>query len=540
MGFADKSHATFDDGIYTLDKELTFLVKVKAGDVVSVDYESGSDYITGRLQIKTLDNAILHETSNIKRREGITVEYEFISDYEGFLVVSRGDKSIKNKIYEVRLNDEMIFDGHNFITATIDIDSRFIQVRNLNINSADITFDYSKLPKNLQAKEILLLLEDEFIVIEEPYKLKELQAGTKYEYDVRINFDDKTLGKLKFNFTTPEIDLNDFVSARNITDNSARLNFDFSKLQVSPQRIEVYDENARRLLRTSEPYYQIRNLSPETSYKYTIKVVFDTKNAAEQTIEFTTLEPNKEVSNLTATPTAYDVLLTWEMPNYESLEKVRVYRKNKPKPMARLARLLSLNANDGYQAIFETNGTNFKDLTVEPDSEYIYKVTTVAGDSESEGKEITVRTKQLSVVGGGIEEDQDTGDYLISWEQPTKGKVLVQIAGKDYKTVNASDLKILIPKKDMKYNILGAPDVKIVPIDENGNLGVPSKPDNSNGLNTGTVKLPDQLTAENVLKSGVSLVGIVGLFILLGLAFRVVPKLIKMIRISYEGKRGDA
>lgn len=52
-------------------------------------------------------------------------------------------------------------------------------------------------------------------------------------------------------------------------------------------------------------------------------------------------------------------------------------------------------------------------------------------------------------------------------------------------------------------------------------------------INFGAVKLP--FTSADLLTAGVGLLGVVGGFVLLALAFKVVPKLISLIVGSFRG-----
>jgi len=55
------------------------------------------------------------------------------------------------------------------------------------------------------------------------------------------------------------------------------------------------------------------------------------------------------------------------------------------------------------------------------------------------------------------------------------------------------------------------------------------------GINFSGITLP--FTAQDLLTAGVGLLGVVGAFVLLALAFRVVPKLISLIMGSFKGSK---
>ncbi len=148
----------------------------------------------------------------------------------------------------------------------------------------------------------------------------------------------------------------------------------------------------------------------------------------------------------------------------------------------------------------------------------------------------------MGASGGGIEKDPNE-DYVITWTNPITGKMKVLVGGKQYAIVPASDKKIVIPKDKMVFDLIGNPDVQLVPIDENGNEGIPSKPGGSgvgNGGGIGDIvgggEVGKVVNPENTLKGGVELLKVIGGFILLGLSFLVVPRLIKLIRNSFDTK----
>lgn len=57
------------------------------------------------------------------------------------------------------------------------------------------------------------------------------------------------------------------------------------------------------------------------------------------------------------------------------------------------------------------------------------------------------------------------------------------------------------------------------------------------GLDFSSITLP--FSASDLLQAGVALLGVVGAFVLLGLAFRVVPKLISLITGAFRQGAGN-
>jgi len=332
--------------------------------------------------------------------------------------------------------------------------------------------------------------------------------------------------------------------------NSARLVFKSKGLKNAPEFIYVYDSKGNYIgqvgVRTdADTSYKFSNLESETKYTYQVKGKFGDLFTDKVTVNFTTPEGDKEVTNLNATATAQEVSLVWKMPVYKNLDVARIYRQKEDTGM--IARFFSFFAAESkYEPIFETNGTTFKDLTVKADKEYTYKVTTVDKlGNETDGKTVVIKTKKMAVSGGGIETDEN-GDYVITWTSPTSGKIKVLVGGEQYAIVAASDKKIVIPKEKMKFDLFGKPDVKLVPVDDDGTEGEITKPGTGGsggsggggglGEIVGGGEISKILNPENVLKGGVQLLAVIGGFVLLGLAFRVVPKLVRMIRNAFSAR----
>lgn len=233
-------------------------------------------------------------------------------------------------------------------------------------------------------------------------------------------------------------------------------------------------------------------------------------------------DPTKDidVQSLEALPTHDSVFLKWQIPN-SFFNHATIYRKNVAATRStRLARSIDIE----YSPLFETNGTNFKDLSVSPSTEYQYKVTSVnASGYESPGVEVKVKTlaepkPTVPPIEGGDFEENENGDFLFTWTSPTTGKVKVLIDGREYSIVEASLQQILIPKENMKYDIFNNPKVTLVPISEDGTEGTPSKPGEGGGSGgVGGGKIP--FGPADLLKSIMGLLGVIAPILLLSLAF---------------------
>lgn len=331
---------------------------------------------------------------------------------------------------------------------------------------------------------------------------------------------------------------------------SATVSFDHVILSwVNPNSIdfelvEVYENGEfKKNVYTPLNTTKIDGLKPNTEYTFkAIAVYKDGGKSIERSITVTTEDIPEdlevEVINLKAVTKHDRVDLSWAISNSVILKHVNIYREE-IKETKKGFSLFGKSVEAATKTkIFETNGTYFNDLTVQPESKYEYTLTTESTlGIESEGVTITAVTKaapQQEIIDGGYVPDEN-GDYLFTWKEPTKGKVKILIDGKEYKTVEAAAKQILIPKEHMVYDIFNNPKVVLVPIDETGKEGTPTTPPNKGETNIGDIKVP--FTVTDVVKVGMSLIGLIAAFILLGLAFRFVPKFIKMVYESLRNNR---
>ena len=387
---------------------------------------------------------------------------------------------------------------------------------------------------------------------EKTIDVKNLQSSTKYKVSLVTVYKNGEISKpLDFDVTTvatPKIP-DGFVAIGAVKEESARINFSYSVLPDYPQEIRVFNEK-NELIKTLEKgsnFIDLGNLKPGTTYEYSVDVLYLKDNRTEKkTFSFTTKNVDLKVSNVKAIAKQDRVDLSWSNPKNDSFSFVRIYRKNVGESKTSFVDSIIPTAHAAeFEPIFETNGDYFNDLTVKPDTSYTYKLASVnTAKVEVATTQVDVKTAKVQVEGGGITE-QENGDFLLTWNKPTTGKLKVIVGGKEYKIVNASSKQLLIPKNDMKYTPIGAPDIKLVPLDDDGKeIGTPSIP--GGGGNGGIGGLPggeglkDVLDAEKVLEVGVKFLALVGGFILLGLSFRVVPKLVKMIRNAFSNRKDES
>ena len=277
--------------------------------------------------------------------------------------------------------------------------------------------------------------------------------------------------------------------------------------------------------------YTDSDVQASTNYTYKIIAVSNANGKANGVIVTARLA-TKEIENLKAVAKDYRVDLSWKLPVYEDFHHVVVYRQQKQTVMARMM----FRSADDFSPIFETNGTYLNDLTVEPDTKYTYKLTTVnTSDDETDGITLDVQTQKPIISGSSVVEDptapptQENKPYVVSWGAPVKGEVKIMIGGTLYATVPASQKSITVPFANMQFTSTGQPDVKIVAVAPNGTESEPTSP-------LGTAMLDNVFTASNVLTAAVALLSVVGGLLLLRLSFVIVPKLISIITNSIGKK----
>lgn len=277
-------------------------------------------------------------------------------------------------------------------------------------------------------------------------------------------------------------------------------------------------------------------VSPDTDYEYKVTAIYDdnfeTTGIKKTVTTNSEPKPPDEVTELQAKPFYNQVDLSWNLPESKNFKNVIIYRDTLGKTSFLQRTIFGQTVNAAENPIFETNGTIFKDLTVKPEVEYEYTVTTVSKlGLESKGETITIKTPEepIPVVGGDEYETKPNGDFLINWKEPVKGKVRVLISGKTYKEIEASLGEFLIPGKDMKYTSIGDPDVSIQAISESGKEGVEKE----------TPKTEAPFSVIDLIESGNGLFFYVAPFLLLALSFLLVPKLRNMIINSVRKKKKE-
>lgn len=302
-------------------------------------------------------------------------------------------------------------------------------------------------------------------------------------------------------------------------------------------KVKIYEDGVykKSVTVSEDSNSSFENLDDDKEYTYKVTSVDFTGNESTgSTIVVKTLKrpPLKNIKNLNKIVNYKKVVLTWDNPTDEDpyFQFVRIYRKD-VQQSSFFRSLFSLGfsrvyaAEDEYDPIFETNGTYWSDLTVKPESDYGYKLTSVnLYNQESTGvtTEVTTPEEPIPVIEGAKFE-QVNGNLVVSWDSPTTGTIKIFVGGDLYKTVQANLKTYTIPKDNLKYNNFGDPDVKIQPI---GVYGAEGK------YVQNTVKLRIPFSAADLFTSSNNLIWLIAPFVLLALSFILVPKLRKLISKS--------
>jgi hypothetical protein len=287
-------------------------------------------------------------------------------------------------------------------------------------------------------------------------------------------------------------------------------------------------------------------LTASTTYKYKFVAIYTDgyeTNGIAITPKTTLPPPVEKVKGVNVSTTYNRVNLSWTLPEQEGLKHVNIYREKIEEEPGFFESIFSLSGTKVYAAepktkIFETNGTYFNDLTVIPSSEYEYTLTTQTVDGrESEGVNVNAKTTEepKPVLKDGTYTLDENGDYILKWSEPTKGQVKVLIDDNLYKSVEASQLQLVVPKNDMKYTLFGDPKVSFIPISEYRTEG--DKVTIGGGL-IDSFKLPFDVT--DLLQTIMGIIGLVAPFILLTLViyyFKPIKDLI--VRAAHRIRKGE-
>lgn len=276
--------------------------------------------------------------------------------------------------------------------------------------------------------------------------------------------------------------------------------------------------------------YKITGL--QNGKKYTFRVVTVDTSGNESsgvTVEAVPQEASKEVSNLRATARYDRVDLSWQNPKRSDFKLVRIYRKEID---GTAVSIIPVAHAEEYKAIFETNGTFFRDMTVEPEHSYEYKLTTITNGQESAGVTVQVTTPPIPPpsTGGTTVIRHENGDVTVRWT-PQPGQMLIEIDGVEYRRVDAQLGEYTIPASDIPVDEHGKPaPIRLIPIAPNGDTGKPIV------INPGGWIFSLPFGAFDLLQAGVDLLVVFGPIILLSLAILYVRPIMRLLREAARGR----
>jgi hypothetical protein len=396
----------------------------------------------------------------------------------------------------------------NFITVRVSYSVRFLDSNNLVISEKEHTeitddfFDFQH--KNVHAVEVYVYRNN-----------SGLTGGLLAEFDV---YESKPID------INPPDNINevDYLIEDKLILFSYNLptNQDFSHVKIYQDGVLIADN-------VTDTSYTVDNLEYGGTYNFKFTTVDTNGNESEGVVETVTIATPEleEIKEVNAEASHDRVDLSWSLPETEYFEHVNIYRKSVSD-----VQTFSLLSVDEYDPLFETNGTYFNDLTVEEQTTYDYKLTTEFQGLESEG--VTVQATTLVApppeLGGQEFEEQENGDYLVSWQQPETGQVRILVDGQEYVVVPATDKQYTIPASDMKYSALGDPLVGLQTIGDNGEESEVEQQESNVNLPFGINEL---------LTTSAGLLRVIGSLILLGLSFILAPKFIKVIKQSLNNKK---
>jgi hypothetical protein len=214
-----------------------------------------------------------------------------------------------------------------------------------------------------------------------------LSAGTTYSYKVSILYSDsfETTGLTK---SVTTLSPHDEISNLNatVTDHSANLVWSIPD-NANLVGFNIYRDNKLiKTLNTIENYYLDDGLDELTSYIYKVTALYKDGYETSGIKKSFTTSANpvvKNVSNASATAVSYkQINISWALPDQKSFQQVNIYRAVKLKDQSVVGSILgtTVYADTAPQEIFQTNGTYFNDLTVQPDTNYEYTLQTETTD----------------------------------------------------------------------------------------------------------------------------------------------------------------
>jgi hypothetical protein len=491
------------------------------------------------------NGVVINRLNNISAN-GIKTSFTSVSDVKKVALINSSNPST------ISINTWSLYSGGGIPPVpVVKTNVTNVDIKGITTNTANVTWsnptDYSGVTYSGAKIYVGGELKHTANPLNTSYSLTNLTPSASYTVRVVASWSDETesTGITKvFNTLEPP----DTTAPGNVTNLVAAPTFNSISLSwTNPTdqdfaKVNVYEDGVykKSVTATEGASAFFSNLDPDTIYSFKVTSVDFTGNESSgAVIEVKTLPlPEvKKIQNLSATTKFDRVKLSWTLPESEHFHHVNIYRKV-VEEKSFFQSLFSLgeitvsaaDTEDGYKPMFETNGTYWTDLTVEPETKYEYKLTSenVDGRESEEGVVVQVSTPEepKPVLKDAEFQAATNGDYVIKWAEPTTGNIKIKVGGKDYKTVSANLKTYTIPKTDLAYTTVGDPDVTIQPVTERGTEG--------DAVSSPKMNLP--FSAKDLVESGNGLLWLVGPFILLALAFLLVPKFRNLILAAFNGK----
>jgi hypothetical protein len=376
-----------------------------------------------------------------------------------------------------------------------------------------------------------------------------LQEGTNYNYKIVSVYNDSfaTTGvsKTVTTLTKPHDEITNLNA--DMTYNSAKISWVIPDNQFLVGFNLYRDNQLVKSLDKTVNSYEDTGLTELTSYNYKVVSLYD-DNFVTQGVSNTFATPEdttiKQVTSAQAEAVSYkQINLSWSLPNQHIFHHVNIYRAVEPKKQGILQSILGTVAfaDTTPTEIFETNGTYFNDLTVQPDTNYQYTLTSesttgTVSDPVVVSAQTPVEPTPVYSANGTYSVSQD-GSYVFKWNQPTTGTVKIQIAGQDYQTVDAYQQQITIPKTAVKTTIWGDPNVTAIPVGQFGTTGKTV----ALGGDSFQSALSMPIQSNDLLTTIMGFVGLVVPILLLVLAllyFKPIKRIIEKAALQRKIRRG--
>jgi hypothetical protein len=491
------------------------------------------------------NGVVINRLNNISAN-GIKTGFTSVSDVKKVALINSSNPST------ISINTWSLYSGGGIPPVpVVKTNVTNVDIKGITTNTANVTWSNPTDYSGVTYSGAKIYVDGELKHTPNPlstsYSLTNLTPSASYTVRVVASWSDETesTGITKvFNTLEPP----DTTAPGNVTNLVATPTFNSISLSwTNPTdqdfaKVNVYEDGIykKSVTATEGSSAFFGSLDPDTIYSFKVTSVDFTGNessGAEIEVKTLPLPEVKKIQNLSATTKFDRVKLSWTLPESEHFHHVNIYRKV-VEEKSFFESLFSLgeitvsaaDTEDGYKPMFETNGTYWTDLTVEPETEYQYKLTSenVDGRESTDGVVVQVSTPEepKPILKDAQFQAETNGDYVVKWSEPTTGNVKIKVGGKDYKTVPANLKTYTIPKSDLAYTTVGDPDVTIQPVTERGTEG--------DAVSSPKMNLP--FSAKDLVESGNGLLWLVGPFILLALAFLLVPKFRELILAAFRGK----